>query len=116
MRLSVIPAHGGSKRNLHKNIKPFGGMPIIAWSIRTAIDSQYFDRIIGSTDHAEIADICITYGADVCFLRTARLCGGHTGTTPVIAHTIEWQNQSGNAVSQACCIYPTAPFVRAQDL
>lgn len=63
MRLAVIPSRGGSERITHKNIKPFGGIPIIARSVRTAIDSQCFDRIIISTDDAEIADTANWHGA-----------------------------------------------------
>ena len=57
MRLAAIPARGGSKRIPRKNIKPFGGLPMIAWSIRAAIVSRCFDRIIVSTDDQEIAEV-----------------------------------------------------------
>lgn len=116
MRLAVIPARGGSKRIPRKNIKPFGGMPMIAWSIRAARTSACFDRIIVSTDDAEIAEVAREYGAEVPFLRPAHLADDYTGTIPVIAHAVDWQNQNGETVSQACCIYATAPFVLAEDL
>lgn len=116
MRLAVIPARGGSKRIPHKNIKPFGGQPIIAWAIQAAQQSQCFDRIIVSTDDAEIAEIAKAYGAEVPFMRPAELSGDHVATTRVIAHAVEWQNQHGDKVSEACCIYPTSPFMRAKDL
>jgi N-acylneuraminate cytidylyltransferase len=116
MRLAVIPARGGSKRIPRKNIKPFGGLPMIVWSIRAAIQSQCFDRIIVSTDDPEIAAVTKGHGAEVPFVRPANLSDDHTGTTPVIAHAIDWQNQHGEAVTQACCIYATAPFVQAADL
>ena len=44
MKLAVIPARGGSKRIPRKNIKLFGGQPMIAWSIRAAIESNCFER------------------------------------------------------------------------
>lgn len=116
MRLAVIPARGGSKRIPRKNIKRFGGQPIIAWAIQAAQQSQCFDRIIVSTDDAEIAEIAKAYGAEVPFMRPAELSGDHVATTPVIAHAVEWQNQHGEKVSEACCIYPTSPFMRAKDL
>lgn len=116
MRLAVIPARGGSKRIPRKNIKPFCGLPIIAWAIQAAQQSQCFDRIIVSTDDAEIAEIAKAYGADVPFMRPAELCGDHVATTPVIAHAVEWQNRYGEKVSEACCIYPASPFMRAKDL
>ena len=116
MKLAVIPARGGSKRIPRKNIKTFDGQPMIAWSIQAAIQSQCFDRIIVSTDDQEIADIARAYGAEVPFMRPHELSDDHTGTTPVIAHAIEWQNQNGEAASEVCCIYATAPFIQASDL
>lgn len=116
MRLAVIPARGGSKRIPGKNIRPFGGVPIIAWSIRAARESGCFDRILVSTDDAAIAAVAQAHGADVPFLRPPELSDDHTGTIPVIAHAVAWQNAHGGPVSEACCIYATAPFVRASDL
>ena len=116
MRLAVIPARGGSKRIPGKNIKAFGGLPMIAWSIRAAIHSQSYDRIIVSTDDEEIASVAKEYGADVPFERPGYLADDHTGTIPVIAHATDWQNQHGPAVTQVCCIYATAPFIQAADL
>ncbi len=116
MRLAAIPARGGSKRIPRKNIKPFGGLPMIAWSIRAAIESRCFDRIIVSTDDQEIAEVAKAHGAEVPFMRPTELSDDHTGTIPVIAHAIDWQQQHGQAATEVCCIYATAPFVQACDL
>lgn len=116
MKLAIIPARGGSKRIPRKNIKPFGGLPMIAWSIKAAIASHCFDRIIVSTDDAEIAEIAQAHGAEVPFMRPSDLADDYTGTIPVVAHAIEWQNSHGAPVRQACCIYATAPFIRPSDL
>ena len=116
MRLAIIPARGGSKRIPRKNIKPFGGKPMIAWPIAAAQQSGCFDRIIVSTDDPEIAEVAKVHGAEVPFMRPLELSDDHTGTIPVIAHAISRENAQGKKVSQACCIYATAPFVRAEDL
>lgn len=116
MRLAVIPARGGSKRISRKNIKDFGGLPMIAWSIRAAMESHLFDRIIVSTDDEAIVAMAKEYGAEAPFIRPANLSDDHTGTIPVIAHAIDWHNQHGEAATQVCCIYATAPFVQAADL
>jgi len=55
--VAVIPARGGSKRIPRKNIRDFCGKPMIAWPIETARSSGLFDRIIVSTDDAEIAAV-----------------------------------------------------------
>ena len=116
MKLAVIPARGGSKRIPRKNIRLFGGQPMIAWSIRAAHDSGCFDRVIVSTDDEEIASVARAEGAEVPFLRPASLSDDHTPTIPVIAHAIDWQRQNGPAPRAVCCIYATAPFVRPADI
>ena len=116
MKLAVIPARGGSKRIPRKNIKPFGGKPMIVWSIEAALQSGCFDQVIVSTDDAEIADFACTHGAAVPFMRPAELSDDHTGTIPVIRHAIKWFKQQGAAPEKVCCIYATAPFVRAEDI
>jgi N-acylneuraminate cytidylyltransferase len=116
MRLAVIPARGGSKRIPRKNIKSFCGKPMIAWSIEEAQKSGCFDRIIVSTDDAEIADVAVSCGADVPFMRPPELSDDHTTTIPVIAHAVAWQRSHGELPTQVCCIYATAPFILADDL
>ena len=116
MRLAIIPARGGSKRIPRKNIKPFCGKPMIAWSIEAALQSACFDQVIVSTDDAEIADGARQWGASVPFMRPAELSDDHTGTIPVIRHAIKWFEQQGQNIQEACCLYATAPFVRAGDL
>ncbi len=116
MKLAVIPARGGSKRIPRKNIKMFCGKPMIAWSIEAALQSECFDKVIVSTDDEEIADVARQYGASVPFLRPKELSDDYTGTIPVIRHAIEWCEADGLDTQLACCIYATAPFVRAEDL
>lgn len=116
MRLAVIPARGGSKRIPRKNIKLFCGKPMIAWSIEVALKSGCFDRVFVSTDDHEIANVAKAYGAEVPFFRPKELSDDHTGTIPVIAHAIQWQNNTGPTATEVCCIYATAPFLQADDL
>jgi len=116
MKLAVIPARGGSKRIPLKNIMSFCGKPMIAWPIAAALECGFFDRVIVSTDNAEIAEVARTYGAEVPFMRPDALSDDHTGTIPVIAHAIEWQQQHGVSPTAVCCIYATAPFVRSEQL
>ncbi|WP_339651685.1 pseudaminic acid cytidylyltransferase [Halopseudomonas pelagia] len=117
MRIAVIPARGGSKRIPRKNIREFCGKPMIAWSIEAALKSACFDHVIVSTDDAEIAEVARRHGAAVPFKRPAELSDDHTGTIPVIRHAIEWVNDNNDeSAQQVCCLYATAPFVRAEDL
>ena len=116
MKIAVIPSRGGSKRIPRKNIKFFCGKPIIAWSIEAAIKSRCFDRIVVSTDDVEIADIAVSFGAEVPFIRSKELSNDYVGTIPVIADAVTWMDRHVSPVNFACCIYATAPFLEAQDI
>jgi pseudaminic acid cytidylyltransferase len=116
MKIAVIPARGGSKRIPRKNIKLFGGLPMIAWSIRAANASHCFDHIIVSTDDDEIAQVAKAYGAEVPFIRPTELSDDHTGTIAVVAHAIAWKNSQGSPATDVCCLYATAPFVEPSDI
>lgn len=115
MNVAIIPARGGSKRIPRKNIKPFCGKPMIAWSIEAAIQSGVFDRILVSTDDQEIAEIARRYGAEVPFMRPADLSNDFAGTIPVIAHALRCLGEDSRT-ENVCCLYATAPFVRPEDL
>lgn len=117
MKLAVIPARGGSKRIPLKNIKDFCGKPMISWAIEAARESRCFDRIIVSTDDAEIADISCHWGAEAPFVRPKALSDDYTGTIPVVAHAIDWYlKHTAEKPEEVCCVYATAPFVRPADL
>lgn len=116
MRVAVIPARGGSKRIPRKNIRRFAGQPMIAYSIQCALSSGVFDRVVVSTDDEEIAAIATHYGAEVPFMRPVGLADDHASTTPVIAHAIEQLQAAGAQLAAVCCIYPTAPFIDADDV
>lgn len=116
MNVAVIPARGGSKRIPRKNIRPFAGKPMIAHSIDCALGSGLFERVIVSTDDAEIMQVARQYGAEAPFTRPDELSGDHAGTAEVIGHAIDFLRAEGSRVSAVCCIYPTAPFLDREDL
>jgi pseudaminic acid cytidylyltransferase len=116
LNIAVIPARGGSKRIPRKNIKPFGGKPMIAYAIQAARDSGLFEHVVVSTDDDEIAAVAQAHGASVPFRRPAHLADDQTVTVPVIAHATQWFVDQGHAVDAVCCIYPCVPLLRAADL
>ena len=116
MNVAVIPARGGSKRIPKKNIKPFCGKPIIAYSIEAAIASELFNEVIVSTDDKKISETAKEYGAKVPFKRPAELSNDDIGNTQVIAHSVNWMQQQGWKADTVCSIYATAPFIQLNDL
>ena len=109
--LCIIPARGGSKRIPRKNIKPFMGKPIMAYSIEAAFKSGIFDEVMVSTDDEEIAQIAKQYGASVPFYRSSETANDYATTVDVLLEVIETYKQRGTIFDTICCLYSTAPFV-----
>jgi len=114
--VALIPARAGSKRIPGKNIKPFAGQPIIAYSIKTAAASGLFSRIIVSTDSAEIAAVARSYGAQTPFMRPSGLADDFTPTADVVLHALNWLKAHESLPEFFCCIYATAPFLQPEYL
>ena len=81
--IALIPARSGSERVPDKNVRPLAGHPLLAYAIASARQAGIFDRIVCSTDSGKIAEVAQRYGADIPFLRPAKLA---TSTSP----DIEW--------------------------
>lgn len=116
MKIAVIPARAGSKRIPRKNIRPFAGKPIIAYSIEVAHSVGLFDKIVVSTDDEEIAEVARKFGAETPFMRPPELADDFAGTNLVVKHAIDWFIERGFPVDYACCIYATAPFIKDKYL
>ena len=114
--IAIIPARGGSKRIPRKNIKDFLGKPIIAYSIEAAIKSNIFDEVMVSTDDEEIADVSQKYGAKVPFFRSKEMSDDYATTSQVLLEVIKEYYTRGMEFNYMACIYPTAPFIEADDL
>lgn len=115
--LAIIPARGGSKRIPKKNIKDFLGKPIIAYSIEVALGSQLFDEVMVSTDDEEIASIATQYGANVPFTRTEKTSNDYATTMDVLNEvTTQYRDKFNMTFDYICCIYATAPLIKAEHL
>lgn len=114
--IAIITARGGSKRIPRKNIREFCGEPILAYSVRAAITSGVFDRVMVSTDDGEIAEIAEKYGAEVPFYRSEKTANDYAVTSEVLLEVLEEYEKRGEQFDIGCCIYPTAPFVTGEKL
>ena len=87
--VALIPARSGSQRLKHKNIRPLGGHPLIAYTIAAASDSGVFADVVVSTDSETYAVIARHYGADVPFLRPATISGSTSPDIEWVIHALE---------------------------
>lgn len=91
--LAIIPARSGSKGIPGKNIKQIAGKPLIAWTIEQALNATEIDRVIVTTDSQDIADISISYGAEVPFLRPQSISNDTATTESAMLHCLDWLNK-----------------------
>ena len=114
--LAIIPARGGSKRIPHKNIKPFLGRPIIAYSIEAALGTGLFEEVMVSTDDVEIAEIARQEGASVPFLRSTENANDYATLADVLVEVVNVYKERGNEFDLICCLLPTAPLISSEDV
>ncbi len=109
--LALIPARGGSKSIPRKNILPFAGFPLIAFSIAAGLASETVNRVIVSTDDEEIAGFSRRYGAETPFIRPAHLAEDSTPDLPVFQHALEWlQENEAYQPDIVVQLRPTSPL------
>ena len=115
--LAVIPARGGSKGILKKNIRPFCGKPLLAYSIEAAKGAPSVDRVIISTDSQEIADVGKKYGAEVPFLRPPELAEDGSKVVDAVVHLLEkLKGDEGYEPTHVLLLQPTSPMRTSEDI
>ena len=108
--LAIIPARGGSKGVLGKNLKEVNGKPMIAWSIEHALSSPEVQHVVVSTDNEEIAKVSKDFGAEVPFIRPIDLAQDATPTEPVLIHALDFYEKQGYFFDAVILLQPTSPF------
>ncbi|MDO8499651.1 MAG: acylneuraminate cytidylyltransferase family protein [bacterium] len=115
--VAIIIARGGSKSIPRKNVLPFKGKPLIAWPIDLAKSVARIDRVIVSTEDAEITDIAKQYGAEVPFKRPMELADDVTPTLPVLQHCVQHLEEKENYKADIIILlYPTSPLLKKERI
>lgn len=113
--VAIIPARGGSKGILRKNIKELCGKPLIAHIIETALNVEELDRVIVSTEDKEIAKVAKRYGAEIPFIRPKELARDETPTLPVLQHAVKYLEDKENYKPDiVVLLYATSPLLKAE--
>jgi pseudaminic acid cytidylyltransferase len=113
--IAIIPARGGSKRLLKKNILPVQGRPMLAYPVMNAVKSGIFDQVIVSSEDDVIGEIGQAAGAR--FLkRPEHLAQDKSTVVEVCGHVLEELRKEDVAPDSFCCIYATAIFLTPKDI
>lgn len=114
--VAFIPARSGSKRIPHKNIRPLAGHPVLAYSVRAALDSGVFDTVICATDSPLYAEAARHYGAEVPWLRPPEICGDKSPDIEWVAWALRTLAAAGRDFDAFSILRPTSPFRRADTI
>jgi CMP-N-acetylneuraminic acid synthetase len=114
--LGIVPARGGSKGLPGKNIRLLAGRPLLDYTAEAARASQVIDRLILSTDSAEIADVGRRAGLEVPFLRPSTLAADDTPMVPVLEHAVAALAGEDWIPDIIVVLQPTSPLRRPEHI
>lgn len=115
--LGIIPARGGSKRILRKNIKEIAGKPLIYWTIKAAQASRCLSELIVSSDDDEIIEYAVNQGIKAPFKRPAYLSTDTASSFDVVIHALNMmQTATSVKYEYVCLLEPTSPLKRSVDI
>lgn len=114
--VAIIPARGGSKGIVKKNLRPVGGTPLIVRTIKQAALAPGISQVIVSTDDADIADLALAHGAQVR-IRPPSLAGDMASSESALVDTLDWlSTEKGVSASLTVMLQCTSPFLTWQDI
>jgi N-acylneuraminate cytidylyltransferase len=107
--IAIIPARGGSKGLPKKNLQPVNGHPLMAYAIAAAKSAKHISRVIVATDDQHIADVGVSYGAEVPFLLPEHLVQDQTRLEDTFTYMTTWLLEQDPSVEYICFVDPTRP-------
>jgi N-acylneuraminate cytidylyltransferase len=114
--VAVIPARAGSKRIPGKNIRVFGGKPLIAHTIEAAVQTGLFARVVVTTDSSKIAEEARRWGAETPFLREPSLADDFVPVSAATVDVLERIDPEGGTFDSVCQLMPNCPLRKAEDI
>jgi len=108
--LALIPARGGSKGVPDKNIKLLGGKPLIAYTIESAKQSEYIDKLVLSSEDEKIIVVAKQLNVEVPFVRPSHLAKDNSGSIEVVQHAVNYFENKNKFFDAILLLQPTSPF------
>ena len=108
--LAIVPARKGSKTIKNKNLKKFNKKPLIYWTIKSAIESGCFDKIMISTDSIQIQKYSKKFKVECPYLRNKKLSGDKSNMHDVILDVVKYCEKNNYYPDAIVLLQPTSPF------
>lgn len=114
--IAIIPARSGSKGLPDKNIRPLNGVPLMAYTIRAALNSGMFEHVMVSTDSEEYARIAKEWGAEVPFLRSAATSTDTSSSWSVVEEVLQRYEEMGENFDTVALLQVTSPLRTGENI
>ncbi|MEG0978172.1 MAG: acylneuraminate cytidylyltransferase family protein [Bacilli bacterium] len=114
--IAIIPARCGSKGLVDKNIRPLNKIPLIAYTIKCALNSNLFDEVMVSTDSQKYADISLSLGASVPVLRSNINSSDVSDSWDTVKEVLSYYNNLNIKFDTICLLQPTSPLRKVSDI
>lgn len=115
--LAIIPARGGSKRVLRKNVRLLAGKPLVAWSIEAARAAKRLDRIVVSSDDPEVLALATQYDPALPLERPGELSDDKSPAIEYVRHVLATLEGRGEGPFQVVVILqPSSPLTTPADI
>jgi CMP-N,N'-diacetyllegionaminic acid synthase len=113
--LFLLVGRGGSKGLPGKNLRELGGLSLIGYKARSALQSRYCARLIVSSDSADIRNEAVRHGAEMLFERPAELATDTATSNDVVLHAMDWiEAHEGRRYDAIMLLEPSSPFARPE--
>jgi len=93
--LAVVAARAGSKGLPGKNLMKIGNMSLVEKTIKDAVTSGVFQKVVISSENPEIISEAVTNGAEAPFVRPLELAQDDSTSVDVVLHAIDYFEQIG---------------------
>ena len=114
--IAFIPARSGSKRIPDKNIKKLLNKPLLTYTIESAINSGYYERVFIVTDSKKYADIAIKSGAELLKLRPTEISEDNSPDIEWVRWMFKVLEQNDIEFDTFSILRPTSPFRKKGEI
>ncbi|MPQ76944.1 cytidylyltransferase domain-containing protein [Hydrogenovibrio sp. JE_KL2] len=114
--LALIPARGGSKGLIGKNLYPILDKPLLQYTIDEAQKSRHITQLMMSSEDAEINRYAESLGVKVDYVRPASLAEDHTTTAEAVLHALDWLEERNELPDAIILLQPTSPLRTVEEM
>ena len=114
--IAIIPARGGSKGLLNKNIKKIYEKPLIYWTLKRVKESKLIDKYFISTDSIRIKNVCEKIGFDIPVLRPSEFAEDDSPSSDVVIHALDYFKKLSLKFDYVVLLEPTSPLRKPDDI